>query len=99
MPKIRRSDLLTTTVDGEVVIFDQAAGVVHQLNRTASHIWSLCDGEPDIDDISARLAASFDDVPAAVTQDIVKTLADFERLGLLVDSPVDVSADFERGNP
>jgi PqqD family protein of HPr-rel-A system len=99
MSKIRRSDLLTCTVDGEVVIFDRVAGYVHQLNRTASHIWSLCDGEPDIDHISARLAASFDDVPATLTQDIVKTLADFERLGLLVDASADVSADFERGDP
>src|SRR5688572_25028723 len=44
MSYVHRPDLVTRTIDGEVVILDQSAGTVHHLNATASHIWSECDG-------------------------------------------------------
>lgn len=100
MLKTRRPDLLTCMVDGEVVIFDRAAGYVHQLNRTASHIWSACDRGQDVDEIAARLVAAFDGVPSTVVEDVVKTLADFERLGLLVDGLTDGAPELaERNDP
>jgi hypothetical protein len=92
MPKTRRPDLITCSVDGEVVILDRAAGFVHQLNSTASRIWSACDGGHEVHEIAARVAASFEGAPAAVLDDVIRALADFERLGLLVDGPVDDSA-------
>jgi hypothetical protein len=92
MPKTRRPDLMTSTVDGEVVILDRAAGFVHQLNPTASHIWRACDGGHEVHEIAAGVAASFESAPDAVLDDVIRTLADFERLGLLVDRPVDNSA-------
>jgi hypothetical protein len=96
MPKTRRPDLLTCTVDGEVVILDRAAGFVHQLNPTASHIWSACDGGQEVDEIAAGMATSFEGAPEAVLNDVIRTLADFERLGLLVDRAVEDSAE-DRG--
>jgi len=96
MPKTRRPDLMTCTVDGEVVILDRAAGFVHQLNPTASHIWSACDGGHEVDEIAAGVAASFEGAPEAVLDDVIRTLADLERLGLLVDRPVEDSA-LDRG--
>jgi hypothetical protein len=95
MPKTRRPDLMTCTVDGEVVILDRAAGFVHQLNPTATHIWIACDGH-EVDEIAAGVAASFEGAPEAVLDDVIRTLADFERLGLLVDRPVEDSA-LDRG--
>jgi hypothetical protein len=92
MPKTRRPDLLTCAVDGEVVILDRAAGLVHQLNPTASHIWGACDGGHEVDEIAAGVAASFEGAPETVFNDVIRTLADFERLGLLVDRPVEDSA-------
>ncbi len=92
MSKTQRSDLTVCTVDGEVVILDRAAGFVHQLNATASHIWRACDGAQSVDEIAERLTARFQSEPETVRQDVIRTLTDFERLGLLVDGPVDGSA-------
>jgi Coenzyme PQQ synthesis protein D (PqqD) len=98
MPKMQRPDLLTCTVDGEVVILDRVAGFVHQLNATASYIWSACDGRHAVGEIAAGVAASFEGATDAVLDDVLRSLADFERLGLLVDGQVDDSAP-NRGLP
>lgn len=87
MSKVRRADLVTCTVDGEVVILDRTAGYVHQLNATASQIWSACDGQHGADEIAGRIASCFDDPPPTVREDVLRTLDEFQRLGLLVDQP------------
>jgi Coenzyme PQQ synthesis protein D (PqqD). len=89
MPKTRRPDLLTSWVDGEVVILDRVRGLVHQLNPTASYIWNACDGRHDVDEIAAGVAADFECAPAAVLDDVLRSLSDFERLGLFVEEPVE----------
>jgi hypothetical protein len=68
-----------------VIILDQSAGTVHHLNSTAGHIWSTSDGAHSAADIAARMAAYFGADPETVIRDVVATLADFQRLGLLVD--------------
>jgi PqqD family protein of HPr-rel-A system len=90
--KTPRPDLTTCTVDGEVVILDRAAGLVHHLNATASQIWRSCEDARSVNDIAARVAACFEGEPDVVRQDVMRTLADLERLGLLVDRPVNASA-------
>ena len=67
-----------------MVILDRRGGYVHQLNATASHVWSACDGRNSVDDIAASLRASFAEVPQDVHDTVVRTLSEFERLGLLV---------------
>jgi hypothetical protein len=71
-------------VDGDVVILDRTRGYVHQLNATASHIWSACDGCHSVDDIAATLGESFTDAPRNLRDAVVNTLSDFAELGLLV---------------
>ena len=85
----RRSgtDLTACTVDGDVVILDRTRGYVHQLNATASHIWSACDGRHSVDEIAATVTASFTDAPQNVRDAVVRTLSDFEKLGLLMFPP------------
>ncbi len=84
MQPMHRPDLITRIIDGEVVILDRVAEKVHQLNPTASCIWDSCDGTLTAAEIAARVAQRFD-VPANQAQDdVVATLADFERLGLLL---------------
>jgi hypothetical protein len=80
----RRSDLVTRTVDGEVVIFDRAGGYVHRLNATASRIWNDCDGRKTASDMASGLAASVGVQPAELLDDVNEALASFERLGLLL---------------
>jgi Coenzyme PQQ synthesis protein D (PqqD) len=89
MPKTRRPDLLTSWVDGEVVILDRVTGFVHQLNPTASYIWGACDGRHDVGEIAAGIASDFEGAPEAVLDDVLRSLLDFERLGLLVEEQVE----------
>ena len=82
----RRSgaDLTACTVDGDVVILDRTRGYVHQLNATASHIWSACDGRHSVDEIAATVTESFTDAPQDVRDAVMRTLSDFDKLGLLI---------------
>ena len=86
----RRSgaDLTACAVDGDVVILDRTRGYVHQLNATASHIWSACDGRHSVDEIAATVGASFADAPQNVRDAVMTTLSDFEELGLLLSPPL-----------
>ena len=74
-------------MDDEIVILDRAAGYVHQLNATASQIWRACDGRHSVEDIAAQVTERFDSAPEAVLRDVATAIAEFERLGLLLDGP------------
>lgn len=83
----RRSDVVSRVVDGEVVILDRPTGNVHRLNATASLIWDHCDGASTPADIAAHVAAHFDRTPDQVLGDVMETLANLEKLGLLAPRP------------
>jgi hypothetical protein len=87
MRKLRRPDLITSTVDGEIVVLDRAAGYVHQLNATASQIWRACDGRQSVEDIVAQVTEHFGGAAETVLKDVTTAVAEFERLGLLLDGP------------
>jgi hypothetical protein len=79
--------LTTRTVEGEVIILDVAASRIHRLNAAASYVWDCCDGHHSVPQIAARLAGAHALAPDAVLQDVLKTLADFDQLGLTADDP------------
>ena len=76
---------MTRIVDGEIIILDRAAGRVHQLNRTASYIWNVCEGL-SASEIATEMAARFDVIPDMVLNDVQTTLSDFRRFGLFLDA-------------
>src|SRR5678810_267314 len=90
----RRSgaDLTMCTVEGDVVILDRMRGYVHQLNATASHIWSACVGHHSVDEIAASLTASFGDAPQDLCDTVLRALSDFEKRGLLLSALPDDAA-------
>ena len=88
--------MTTCTVDDDVVILDRTRGYVHQLNATARHIWSACDGRHSVDDIAASLGESFTDAPQNLRDAVLRTLSDFEKLGLLVSALPHDAASQER---
>ncbi|MDX1696796.1 MAG: PqqD family protein [Thiohalobacterales bacterium] len=55
-----RQDLTVREVEGETVVLDRNAGMVHTLNPTASFIWQLLDGNTSGDDIARQLAEQYD---------------------------------------
>lgn len=89
----RRLDLVTRTIDGETIIVDRSTGTVHHLNSTAGHIWTTWDDAHSPFDIATHVAAAFGEAPERVLPDVVATLEDFQRLGLLMDGN---HVDFDR---
>jgi hypothetical protein len=79
----RRLDLLCRSIEGEAVILNDAAGVLHRLNPTASFIWECCDGTSSVDDIVARLANAYDVDLTTCEKDVSEIVIKLESLNLL----------------
>ena len=93
-----RPNLISSNIDGEVVILDHATGTVHHLNATASHIWKACDGSRSANDIAACVATDFDGVPAKLLEEVLAALSDLDGLGLLVDGNTSTQPTTEAQN-
>lgn len=66
----RRLDVGARLIDGEAIVLDRQAGLVHQLNRTASYVWERCDGHSTVTDIAHQLAHAFDVDPTVAIHDV-----------------------------
>ena len=88
----RRLDLVTRTVNGEIVILDHPGGFVHRLNASASRIWTYCDGSTSAREIAERFASDVAQPPENVIADVLGTISEFERLGLLAPHGTDACA-------
>ena len=79
-----RPDLKARVVDGETVLLDRAGGRVHQLNATASFVWSKLDGSTSPHDVAAAVAEAFEVEPETAARDVTALLDQFRKLNLLV---------------
>lgn len=82
-----RPDLNARSVEGEWVVLDRAGGQVHQLNATASFVWSKLDGHTSPRDLAAAVAEAFDVEPEIAAQDVAVLLNQFRTLQLLERDP------------
>ena len=82
----RRTDVNARMVDGEVVVLDRQAGLIHQLNQTASYIWDRCDGQSTVAEIANQLAAAFDVDANTAVHDVATAIMQLHRLGLIEPS-------------
>ena len=81
----QRADVRTRVVEGETVILDRREEFIHQFNKTASFIWSHCNGLNTPDEISRALCEAFDvDFPTA-RRDALATVEQLRRAKLLED--------------
>lgn len=79
----RRLNVIARQVDGETVVLDRQAEVIHQLNQTASYIWALCDGQLSIAGIADQLAQEFAIEPTVAAQDVRVLVEQLQALQLL----------------
>jgi hypothetical protein len=67
-----RDDVAAVEVDGETVIYDPDAALLHHLDATATAVWHLIDGATTLgaiaDALAARYAADLDVVRADVVR-------------------------------
>lgn len=79
-----RFDLAIENVDGELVVLDKVAGKVHQLNPSASFIWSCLSDGMSSREIALMLAETADITPEMALSDVQAVLNQFDGLGLIV---------------
>jgi hypothetical protein len=84
----RRADVQARDLDGETLVLDRAGGLIHQLNGTATFVWTRCTGDHSLVDIARDLADTFDVEPETAAHDVETTVAQFRTLKL-----VDTDAD------
>jgi hypothetical protein len=71
-------------IDGETVILSPGESVLHELNDTASFVWSHADGEHSAAEIAELLAAEYEVTLAQALEDTEALLADLAHHKLLV---------------
>lgn len=83
MSPLRRPDLTVREVDGEALVLDRAAGKIHQLNETASYVWSCCDGCNTVVEVARRYADHFGIAYKLALKDVTAVVSSFQSLGLV----------------
>ena len=74
-----RSDLTVVELDGETVVYDDAAGELHHLNQAASIVFSLLDGTATTKELAVEIATATGRPTEEIedqVQDVVRTMAD-----------------------
>ena len=80
-----RPDLAIENADGELIVLDKSAGKVHQLNSTASFVWTCLSDGLAVDEIALMLSEAFDVEQEAALSDVQAALTQFEGLALVVE--------------
>lgn len=89
-PKVR-SDLSVVEMEGEAVIYDELTGQIHYLNRTATIVFNLCDGQATIPEFSRDIADAFSLRQPEVERQVRSLIKNFREAGFLEGS-VDTAA-------
>ncbi len=76
-------DIIWRRIEDEVVVITEDGLSVHVLNKTAAHIWELCDGRHDLNDIADMVCERFEVSVDEAKADVKAMLAQLEGLGLL----------------
>ena len=81
---IEHSDLtISREVNGELLVLDDRAQIIHQLNPTASFIWQQAQSGSTADGIAAALAEQYDVDLETAHRDVAATLARLKELNLV----------------
>jgi hypothetical protein len=89
----RRPGLVAVEVDGETVVYDPVADLLHHLEASASAVWSRLDGADPLDALAVRLAADYGAGPDTVRRDVIRLARVLWDLGLLAGSDPPPPAD------
>jgi hypothetical protein len=79
-----RPEVSSVDVEGEVVLYDDDARVLHRLNPSASVVWACLDGFASLAEIGADVADIYQADPVRVLADVVAAARQFGAAGLLV---------------
>jgi hypothetical protein len=69
--------------DGECLLYNPWRDEASALNRTATEVWSLCDGRLTLSGIAAVLGERYGVTDALLRDDVARVLAAFRARGLI----------------
>ena len=79
----RVEDCVWRKIGDDVVVIKDDGLSMYVLNKTAAHIWEMCNEGSKPDEIAASLCERFDVTPEEVSVDLKDAIAKFEKLGLI----------------
>ena len=80
-----RDGLNIRSVDEEMVIMDKSSGDIHQLNPTASFIWSLCDGKMTREMVIEAVTEHYGITNTEAEKDVGHIITELKKLNLLTE--------------
>jgi hypothetical protein len=80
---MRRSDVEWTELDGETVLYDPKANMMHSLNASAAVVWAACDGTVAAHEIVRAIETDYSGDRNEIERDVLAIIEQFRRQGLL----------------
>ena len=77
---LRNTEVLTQSLQDELVIYDLGSTTAHSLESTLASVWQMCDGETEIQEMAQKLGVTEDLIGLAVRR--------LERAGLLTSARI-----------
>jgi methyltransferase-like protein len=66
-----------------IIVMEDDNNTLHILNKTAAHIWEMCDGKHDAEDIAVSLNERFEVTLEKARTDVDATIDKLEKLKVL----------------
>ena len=92
---LRRADVESVELDGEMVVHDPRSGTLHLLNESAASVWAACDGSTTVAAIVRAMQETHAGPADEIAHDVDRALTELRSQGL-VDVP---RADQSRIDP
>jgi hypothetical protein len=86
-PKARKRGVTVVELDGEAVIYDRRARVLHHLNAGATIVYRACDGRTSIGELAAGIADAVGEPVDRIEPDVRAAIRRLRRADLLEPSP------------
>lgn len=80
------ASVLSTEVDGEIILLDPESGRYYGLNPMASRMLMLLLSSADHESVLSILASEYEATPEKLSSDLFALIADLEGKGLVVDA-------------
>ena len=80
---VQAENIIWRRIGDDLVIIKDDGLATHVLNKTAAHIWELCDGKRGIDEIAASLCECYDVSPEEALADTKETIENLTKAGIL----------------
>jgi hypothetical protein len=68
VPATRFTELVTSEVGGELLVYDPASHHIHRLNRASAAVWRLCNGQRTLTDVVSETGMADDTVRVALAE-------------------------------